>query len=191
MRFYDRWMLGDGRRLLCAAATGRTLEVGVGTGLNLPWYGPSAAVVGLDHSTGMLQVASVRSTAMRFPLVRGDACRLPFPGSTFDTVLSTLFLSSAPEPNVAAREMHRVLRPGGTLLVIDHGVSQWAPVKLLEMATFRFVHQRTGVDLRIDPAACLGSAGFHVTRARRSRLGIVHTITATKPTKAGPGTRTV
>ena len=134
MDSYDRFMLGDGRARLCALASGRTLELAVGTGLNLPLYGDDVDVVGLDYSPKMLEVASARAARLgrAVELVVGDAHQLEFGDGEFDTVLTTLFLSSVPDDRAAAAEAFRVLKPGGRFLVIDHVRSNVAPVRWLE-----------------------------------------------------------
>ncbi|GAA1076753.1 class I SAM-dependent methyltransferase [Nocardiopsis composta] len=134
--WYDRLMLGDGRRLTCARARGDVLEVAVGTGRCLPFYPGGVRLCGLDLSPGMLARARRRARAAPFPvvLVEGNAERLPFRGAAFDTVVCVLGLSGIPDDRAALREMHRVLRPGGRLLLLGHIASGAAAVRLLQRA---------------------------------------------------------
>ena len=107
-------------------AAGLVLEIGVGSGVNLPLYGPAAtAVVALDPSPELLLVAARRRLAAPVPatLVRASADRLPFAAASFDTVVMTWTLCSIPQPLPALIEMRRVLKRGGQLLFVEHGLS--------------------------------------------------------------------
>ena len=119
----------DRRRAIIAQATGDTLEVGVGTGHNLPHYSRRArAVVGLELSPAMLRRAAARARSVRrhnpagpaIDLRLGDVGDLQFESESFDTVVSFLVFCSLPDPARAAAEIHRVLKPAGRLLVFEH-----------------------------------------------------------------------
>jgi ubiquinone/menaquinone biosynthesis C-methylase UbiE len=183
MRHYDRVMLGDRRWWLCQLAAGRTLELAVGTGLNLPHYAPQVELVAADYSPKMLDVARKRAQELgrKVEFRLEDAHALALPDGSFDTVLTTLFLSSVPEPTKAATEIHRVLRSGGRLLTLDHVRSSFPPLRWLERATERIVAARTGVHLDRDPVDYLPSIGFRLEREQRARLGVVQALVATKP----------
>jgi ubiquinone/menaquinone biosynthesis C-methylase UbiE len=114
----ERSGLGRWRRWLTAGARGRTLDLGTGTGRNLPLYGPGVRVVGLDPALPVL--ARARRRAPRVPLVRAAAEALPFRDGAFDTVVSGLALCSVADPARALAEVRRVLRPGGHLRVLEH-----------------------------------------------------------------------
>jgi ubiquinone/menaquinone biosynthesis C-methylase UbiE len=127
----ERRGMAQRRRELLAAARGRVLEVGAGTGLNVPHY-----PAGLDELVLSEPVASMarrleRRVAKRAEqprVVVAPAERLPFPDDTFDTVVSTLVLCTVREPDRALGEIRRVLKPGGALLFIEHvrsDVERW------------------------------------------------------------------
>jgi ubiquinone/menaquinone biosynthesis C-methylase UbiE len=110
--------LGRWRHWLVEGARGRTLDLGCGTGRNLPLYPPGVRVVGLDPAWAPLQRA--RRRAPWVPLVVGDAQALPFRAAVFDTVVSGLVFCSVPEPRRGLAEVRRVLRPDGTLRMMEH-----------------------------------------------------------------------
>jgi ubiquinone/menaquinone biosynthesis C-methylase UbiE len=134
MRFYDPIMLGDARRRVCSRGRGRTLELAIGTGLNLPFYPQGVRLTGVDLSPAMIAVAEQRSRQLGIDakLVVGDAHALDFPTDHFDAVVSILFFSSVPSPRQAAAEVLRVLKPGGRLLLLDHVRSPMLAVRLAE-----------------------------------------------------------
>lgn len=114
------------RRGLVPDARGRVLEVGVGSGMNLPFYAPGVQeVVGVDPSEELLAMARKRAAEASAPvmLMRGSATSMPLEDASFDTVVMTWTLCSIPDPSAALREMRRVLKPGGALLFIEHGLS--------------------------------------------------------------------
>ena len=111
------------RRELLSAALGRVLEIGVGTGFNLPHYPDTVAeIVVTDPNEAMLERARRRAAEAGVVVssVRAPAQSLPFADETFDTVVSTLVLCSVPDQREALREIRRVLKPDGRLLFIEH-----------------------------------------------------------------------
>ena len=106
-------------------ARGRVLEIGLGTGLNLPFYdtGRVSELVGVEPSLTMHHLAMRRSRAAGIPveLVGIGAERLPLADHVFETVVSTYTLCTIPDPVLALRELRRVLAPGGRLLFSEHG----------------------------------------------------------------------
>jgi ubiquinone/menaquinone biosynthesis C-methylase UbiE len=111
------------RDRIVPAATGGVLEIGIGSGLNLPLYSPSVQhVIGLDPSPRLLEMA--RGAQRRnFPVdfIEGSAEGIPLEKASIDTVVTTWTLCSIPDADRALREMHRVLKPAGRLLFVEHG----------------------------------------------------------------------
>lgn len=128
--FYDSFLwlgerngMQERRRRLLQRAQGRTLEIGAGTGLNLPLYP--------DHIDDLVALEPQRKMAVGLErranrsgltpdVVLGPAEELPFPDDSFDTVVSTLVLCTVDDPEQTVREVRRVLRPGGRLLFLEH-----------------------------------------------------------------------
>jgi ubiquinone/menaquinone biosynthesis C-methylase UbiE len=127
---YDRCMsgaekhgLGERREKLIGGAHGRVLEIGGGTGANLPFYGPGVEeVVFTEPEEPMARRLEKKlpGHAVRTSVVRAPAEKLPFEDGSFDTVVSTLVLCTVDDPVRSLQEAHRVLKPGGKLLFLEH-----------------------------------------------------------------------
>ena len=127
----DRVMSGDSfanyRRLVLADAIGSVLEIGFGTGLNLAYYPQNRVekITTVDVNPGMNKLAQKRIAAssieVDYQVLNGE--KLPMADSTFDTVVSTWTLCSIKQVETAISEIHRVLKPGGKFLFIEHGLS--------------------------------------------------------------------
>jgi len=172
----ERFLIGDTRARLCGQARGRTLEVAIGTGLNLGLYPDDVELTGVDLSGGMLEVASARAAGVqhRVALVHSDAQRLPFADATFDTIVCTLALCAIPDQAAAVAEMHRVLAPGGRLLLVDHIEYTRVPMRWIErLRTRSHAPRRRPLDLVVEQ-------GFQVDRHDRLTLGFVDRVAARK-----------
>ena len=182
MRFYDPLMLGDARWRICSRASRRTLELAIGTGLNLPFYPGGVRLTGVDLSPAMLAVGKQRSRELDIDveLLVGDARALDLPNDRLDTVVSTLFLSSVPNLQRAAAEVLRVLKPGGRLLLLDHVRSSIWPVYFVERLLDLPLRRFAGCHLLRDPLEYLGVGGFSVERRDRSRWYMVLEVVARK-----------
>lgn len=116
----------DYRRRVIPAAHGRVLEIGVGSGINLPLYTDAAEhVVGLDPSPRLLSMARRvhRNGTASTELIEGSAEALPLGDKSIDTIVTTWTLCTIPDVTGALREMRRVLKPSGDLLFVEHGRS--------------------------------------------------------------------
>ena len=112
------------RSRVIPAARGRVLEIGIGSGLNLPYYTHQVdAVIGVDPSTALLAMARKAAREMTIPVefVTRGAEEMPFDDRSFDTVVSTWSLCTIPGVGEALAEVRRVLKPGGELVFIEHG----------------------------------------------------------------------
>ncbi len=110
------------RRRLLRGAEGTVLEVGVGTGKNLPFYPPDVEVTGIDVSSGMLARARerARSLPVDADLVEADVQDLPFDDDSFDTAVGTCVFCSVADPVAGLKELDRVVRPDGRILLLEH-----------------------------------------------------------------------
>jgi ubiquinone/menaquinone biosynthesis C-methylase UbiE len=111
------------RSRIIPAAEGRVLEIGMGSGLNLPFYSRNAArVIGLEPSSRLLAMARQAEWTGNEPVkfIEGSAEMIPLTDASVDTVVTTWTLCSIPDAPRALREMRRVLRPNGRLLFVEH-----------------------------------------------------------------------
>jgi len=152
--FYDlifaKW-LESGRRagaLAASQAQGRILDVGVGTGLELPFFLPGVRVVGVDLSEAMLLRASDRVRRQRLAHVEGlacmDACRLGFEDSSFGCVALMYILSVAPQPEAILDEAARVVRPGGEIILVNRISREDSALVALELWIGRRLGSKIG-----------------------------------------------
>jgi ubiquinone/menaquinone biosynthesis C-methylase UbiE len=114
------------RARVVPAAQGRVLEIGIGSGLNLPYYGTAVEqVIGLDPSPKLLAMAreAARRTSIPLELIENSAEAMPLYNRSVDTVVTTWTMCSIPDVQRALGEMRRILKPGGRLLFVEHGRS--------------------------------------------------------------------
>jgi len=157
----ERTGLGRWRRWLAEGARGRTLDLGTGTGRNLPLYRTDLRVVGVEPAWAPLRRARRRAPAV--PLVRARAEALPFRDGVFDTVVTGLVFCSVADPGQGLAEVRRVLRQGGTLRMLEH-VRALAPWKArLQDAVQPFWTRLTGgCHPNRDTERTVEEAGFRI-----------------------------
>jgi ubiquinone/menaquinone biosynthesis C-methylase UbiE len=129
-----------------AEASGIVLEIGVGPGYNFPFYRNISKLYALDSSAEMIARAQKRSKELAFPVefIQASAERIPLADASVDTVVSTWTLCSIQQPAIALQEIYRVLRPGGTFVFIDHGVSPVNSIAIAQTLATPFMRYFTG-----------------------------------------------
>jgi len=180
---FEAWLLRDGRAWVIGQATGKILEIAIGTGRNLPHYPAGARLTGFDISPRMLAIADERARALglEIELALGDAQHLSYEDASFDTVVCTLALCSIPDDRAAIAEVFRVLRPGGRFVLVEHVRSHHPVVRGIERLMERWSLPRTGDHLLRDPLDHLEPAGFVVDQTARSRLGFIERVLTHRP----------
>lgn len=179
MSFYQRFILprlidlamrnrevAHYRRQAAPLAEGRVLEIGIGSGLNLPFYQSAVTqLFGLDPSPQLLEMAGHRIDGAPFPveLLQGTAERIPLKSHSIDTLVSTWSLCSVADLDSALSEMRRVLKPSGKLIFVEHGLAPEPGVQRWQRGLnplWRPVSGGCHLDRKID--AAIAEAGFRM-----------------------------
>jgi phosphatidylethanolamine/phosphatidyl-N-methylethanolamine N-methyltransferase len=177
----SEWYLKPFRKALWNRATGRILDAGAGTGLNIAFYPARARVMATDLSGAMLRRARERARAQNVDVnfEEADLCSLPFSDHAFDTAVATFVFCSLPDPVACLREMGRVTKPNGRILLLDH-VRVERPLigPLMDRLNTATVHLAgEHINHRMD--AFVREAGFEILENRRLGLvGIIQFIAA-------------
>ena len=184
MGFFERVLFRDARSWVCSKVAGRTLEIAVGTGLNLPHYPKDTDLTGIELTPAMLERAKERAASLGrdADLRIGDATALEFADHSFDTVVCTFSLCTIPDDAAAVAEVRRVLRPGGRFVFAEHVRSTHPRVRAgqraIEPLTIRFEADH----LVREPLTHLHAQRFEVEQLERYGLGIVERGVARAPT---------
>lgn len=174
-RLLDLALSGEGmeryRRQLLAHVQGSVLEIGFGTGLNLSCYPEHIRkITGVDPNPGMGSLARRRiaSSPIAVDWQVADAQKLPFPSQSFDSVVSTWTLCSIPNVAKALREIRRVLRAGGKLFFLEHGLSEDPQVQRWQNRLNPLQKViADGCNLNRDMARLIREAGFRFEQLER------------------------
>ena len=177
---YDRLMAMSGERMLALRrevvrpATGRVLELGVGTGQNLPYYPPGTRVIAIEPDPAMLDRARPRACAAeaKVYLVAGAGETLPFPDDVFDEVVATLVFCTVRSPTLSLAEVRRVLKPGGRLRFMEHVRSEdprWAKLQDVLTPVWRVIAD--GCCPNRATVASIKGAGFGVEALEQYPFG--------------------
>lgn len=155
------------RRRVCAQLTGSVVEIGFGSGRNVPYYPPALTRVdAVEPSDTGWRLAGGRVRASSVPVLRSgqDGHALPYADATFDAAVSTWTLCTIPDPATALREVRRVLRPGGTLRFVEHGLAPDEDVRRWQRRLEPFQRRLAGGCRLTRPIPeLLTGAGFTLT----------------------------
>lgn len=167
--------LHEQRRLVAPLARGRVLEVGIGSGHNLPFYDADKVerVIGIDPGEELLEMTRQRSRDLPFPveLIAQSCEEIPLADESVDTVLVTFSLCSIPAVDEALAQMRRVLKPGGSLIFCEHGrapdvgVQRWQ-----ERLNPAWRYCTGGCNLNRDMPALIRAGGFRFERLEAEYL---------------------
>lgn len=190
---YDRLMLLERylfgvvrlRRRLLDGVSGHVLDVACGSGANFPFFHAADHITAVDLSPGMLDVARRKAESLGLsPDLRVmDAQQLDFPDGSFDVVVSTLSTCTFPDPVAVLREIGRVVKPDGRILLLEHGRSSWRLFSWLQDRTAHRHFEGSGCRWNQEPLDLVQTAGLTVIDHKRSFFGVFHTIKAQPPNK--------
>jgi ubiquinone/menaquinone biosynthesis C-methylase UbiE len=186
---YDRGMapleklaLRQMRAQMVPYARGRVLEIGIGTGANIPFYAPSVCLTAIDESPDMLAAAARRSAALDncVQLSQMDVEALALPSNHFDTAVTSLVLCSVVSQSRALSELRRVLRnPGGQLLLLEHMRPHVRPLAwLIDLANVPWYAFNGRCNLNRETQEAIARAGFELQRVESKLGGFLRMIVA-------------
>jgi phosphatidylethanolamine/phosphatidyl-N-methylethanolamine N-methyltransferase len=190
MRALDLLIAKRWRRELWSGVEGPlVLEVGVGTGLNIPCYRPHLHVTALDSSKSFLELARGRAQAeqVQVNFVLGDVENLPFEENSYDSAVTTFLFCQLADPMQGLKELHRILKPGGQLLLLEHVRSHGIIGRLLASLS-EPLYRLTGDHIARDTEVSAVSAGFAGVTSKPLFTNAVRIIGAQKlpPTSPTP-----
>lgn len=168
------------RREIISRASGNVLEIAAGTGKNFPHYEKGIHLTATDMSAGMLALAAMRAEKLglnaAYAVMDGEA--LSFADNTFDTVVSSLTLCTFYEPVSALREMARVCKTGGRILLIEHGKSSNGWLARLQDKLADRHAARLGCWWNREPQEFVKQAGLSLQMTKRVMFGVFHIMEA-------------
>ena len=180
----DRLLLGPFREAFGASLRGETIEVAIGSGLNIPFYAPDVTrAVGVDLSGEMLRLARKQAAKLSVPFafVEADAESLPFPDASFDTVAISLALCTIPDPRRALLELARICRAGGRIVMLEHVRSTARPLAALQHLLSPLNERAIGCHLDRDTFELARSLGYSIDQMQSRFFGSVRLAVARPP----------
>ena len=179
MRFLEIASLQRLRHMLLNEVYGNVLEIGTGTGVNLPIYQNTTHVTGIDVSQERLSGTIERVVKRPFSVSVADAQNLPFPDNHFDNVVGTLVFCSIPNPAQALAEIKRVMQPNGRLYLLEH-VRGLNPItqRLTDWFHPLWFSLQHECHLNRETAVSVQQAGFHIERSSAHGWGLLQMLTA-------------
>jgi ubiquinone/menaquinone biosynthesis C-methylase UbiE len=179
--FADDRRLGPDKRRLFQKIRGRTIHVAAGTGNDFKFFPPGMDIVSVDISPEMLKRAKLKASAYKgaIELREADVCHLDYADNTFDTAATVCTFCSVPKPITGLRELYRVLKPGGQILMFEHVRSAIGPLGIM-MDLMTPLTRRLGPEMNRDTVGNVQKAGFRLRRVENVYLDVVKIIEAVK-----------
>jgi phosphatidylethanolamine/phosphatidyl-N-methylethanolamine N-methyltransferase len=183
MALMDRLGVRKGRRMLWSRVeSSRVLEIGVGTGNNFSYYPPDAEMTAIDFSEGMLKRAQKRASRhkVKVDLRQMDVQNMEFADNTFNTVAATLVFCSVPDPVRGIKEVARVCKPGGKVILLENDFSSISIIGWLVKLANPLALRMIGADFTRHPMDNVATSGLAVERVTSLRRGLWKLIEARK-----------
>ena len=177
-RRVEKGELGAKRHELVAGLEGEVLEIGAGTGFNLPHYEKASRVVAIEPDPSMARRLPRHAAEATVPVevVSGSAESLPFPDESFDTAVVTFVFCSVNDPSAALADVRRVLKPGGRLVLLEHVRGDDRLARWQERLTPLHRRLAGNCHLNRDTRGAVAAAGFDVTDLRPTRIPGSHPL---------------
>lgn len=171
------------RKEVVSYAYGHVLEVGIGTGKNLPYYNKSVNLTAIDFSPGMLEIAKNKKIEVdlkAFNLYEMDVQDLKFEDNKFDTVISTFVFCTVPDPIAGLKEVYRVSKPKGKVIFLEHMKSKYFVLNIFLYLMNVVSTKLLGTSMIRETQKNIEQAGFTIISVEHKLFDIVRLIIATK-----------
>lgn len=175
----ERFELGAFRSRLLHHAEGKVLELGAGAGSNLPFYRPDVELTAVDFSPSMLEKAKAandRKYGLQAEFIQGDVDSLSLDEREFDTVVSTLSLCAYRDPAKALRRMSGWCKPGGRVLLMEHGISSNKAIAIAQKALDPLACRIAGCHQDRDVMRLIAESPLQIDKAEHHRSGTLHLV---------------
>ncbi len=179
----EKGLFSSLRKKALASVEGKVLEVGIGTGKNLPYYPPGLALTGIDFSKKMLERAERKKrdlALVKVTLLEMDVEHLGFQDESFDTVVSTFVFCTVPQPLKGLQEVHRVLKRGGLAIFLEHMKSDNLMLNIPLYMMHGFTKTLIGTSMLRETQKNIERAGFLLKEVQKVYFDIVRLIVAAK-----------
>jgi len=172
-KFAEKLWFSEWRNQFILPLNGKILEAGIGTGKNMEYYNPKAEVIGIDFSEKMLQIAKeklVKSGKRNITLRQMDAKNLKFKDNSFDYVVTSCVFCSVPNPMKGLKEIRRVLKPTGKLIMIEHVLSKNLLIALIEHTLNPITKYLMGVNINRNTKQNIIHSGMKIIEDKKLAL---------------------
>ncbi len=183
--FFWKLLFSEWRQQIFPELKGKVLEIGVGTGKNFKYYSKEARVTGIDFSSGMLNKAIKESNRLKkdYSLLIMDAHKLGFEDNSFDNVVCTFFLCSVTNPVKALKEMRRVCKPEGRIVMMEHVLSKGGLIAFLQHLHNPFSRFLFGFNVNRDTVSNIRMAGLEVIKEKNLASNDIFKYIVCSPSK--------
>ncbi len=179
----EKYLFSNLRKKAIARTEGKVLEVGIGTGKNMPYYPKNIEIIGIDFSKGMLQKAEKKKNILSLDsiaLLEMDIEKLAFNDNFFDTVVSTFVFCTVPNPIRGLQEVYRVLKPGGKAVFLEHMKSSRTTLNIPLYVMNVFSKALVGTSIIRETQRNIEKSGFMIGEVENVCLDIVRLIIGEK-----------